>query len=415
MLDKAILEFLEDKKKAFVKKNMKESMDEQDRIDILAAAKEKFSLESWLVDSSCRASQLFLTSHPAKFTHPNAKVSNISADATGEHDGLLRSGNVKVGLDAFGNAAALDVEKFLRTKLSDGASILSHIEGDTPYIQEQFKVEGLEYKLIRKGFLNIKCSDVSQTSEKIKQVYFPVDEEYHLLSILNSSVLIYKLKERINRVQFSESNNSLRDELKKSSPSPVVGVIENVLGLTGVGYGGTQPQNISTLNSKNGGVSLVLPCIPPFLEKRDIQPPKKDFFEDCLWGGLFKYDLKAFHKALVSRKNNINIRGERDEAVLSALARMQRLVMSVRDITAGWSDCQRYDGLPLWQKVWLDEKNALIRCDKNKNHGYISEVQRSFAYWFIGQYKSSTEDSVLLGNDDIEHVKQLLVSEEGIL
>jgi len=415
MQDKAISDFLESKKQDFLKKHVKGTSSDEEQHQYLLDAEERFSLTNWLLDASNRAGQLSLTSHPAKFIHPNAKVSSILADTMKRADGLLRSGNVQVELDVFGNAAALDVEKFLRVILQDGNTILHHLEQHTPYIQEQFSIQGVDYASIRDNFLKIKQSGVQQTSEKIKQVYFPVGDDYHLLSILNPSGVIYKLKERINALRFSDSNKALREEMKKAKPSSMQGKIEDIFGLAAIGYGGTKPQNISTLNNQNGGVSLALLSLPPTLEKRKLQPPKTDFFENCLWSGLFQHDFDAFHQVLVWRKNNKDIREMRDDIVLNAMSRLQRLVARIRDIPAGWSDSESYNGLLHWQKIWLDEKYTQIRHDKMQNADYINQVQSYFSHWFIGQYKLTIKDNKLLGDDDIEHIKQVLGNEREVL
>ncbi|MDQ7001684.1 MAG: type I-F CRISPR-associated protein Csy1, partial [Ghiorsea sp.] len=272
-----------------------------------------------------------------------------------------------------------------------------------------------DYKKVRDDFMRVKSSDLNQTSEKIKQVYFPVGGDYHLLSILNSSGIIYKLKSEINSLRFSEQNKQLREELKKAKPQAMQGTISDLYGLTALGYGGTKPQNISTLNNQNGGVSLLLPSLPPTLKKRKVQPPKQDFFDNCLWDGLFQSDFEAFHEVLTWRKNNKAIRDKRDDIVMNSMAKLKRLIESIRDISTGWSGAETYDGLLRWQKVWLDEQYADIRHDNKLNHDYLTKAQSYFANWFINHYKASIKDNKLLGNDDIEHIKKVLRDEQELL
>ncbi len=415
MLDKAITEFLNNKKQDYLKKNSKPNTSDEDRQMFTQEAAEKYNLENWLLDASQRAKQLSLTSHPAKFVHPNAKASSIIVDAKKESDGLLRSGNVEVELDVFGNAAALDVEKFLRIKLQDSQTVLQHLEQNTEVIKQQFKTENTQFEDIRNGFMQIQLSDLDQTSEKLKQIYFPECDDYHLLSILNASGIIYKLKHKINELRFSEENKTLREELKKAKPAEIKGHITDVLGLTAIGYGGTQALNISTLNAQNRGTSLLLSSMPPTLEKRQTQPPKTDFFDNCLWVGLFKSDFEQFHQVLVWRKNNKEIRDKRDDIVLNSITRLRRLIDNIREINEGWSDSDTYDGLVQWQKIWLDEQYAEIRSDDKQNHDYLTKAQSYFANWFIGNYTHATKDSKLLGDDDIAQIKKILKEEREFL
>ncbi len=415
MLDKAITEFLDNKKQDYLKKKVKTDTREDDKLIFIQEAQEKYNLENWLIDSSRRAKQLSLTSHPAKFVHPNAKASSIIVGAKKENDGLLRSGNVEVELDVFGNAAALDVEKFLRIKLHDSLTVLEHLEQNTEVIRQQFKTENTQFDDVRNGFMQIKLSDLDQTSEKLKQVYFPVGDDYHLLSILNASGIIFKLKERVNNLLRSEENKTLREELKKAKPAEIKGSITGLSGLTSIGYGGTKPQNISTLNNQNHGVSFLLISMPPTMEKRRIQPPKTDFFDNCLWVELFKPDFDQFHQILVWRKNNKEVRGKRDDIVLNSITRLKRLTENIREISEGWSDSDTYDGLARWQKIWLDDQYAGIRHDEKQNQDYLTKAQSYFANWFIGNYKHTTKDSKLLGDDDIAQIKKILKDEQELL
>ena len=415
MLDKAITEFLENKKQDFLKKKIKTNTSEEDKHLFQLEAQEKYSLKGWLIDASHRAKQLSISSHPAKFVHPDAKVSSVIATTKQQNDGLLRSGNVEVELDVFGNAAALDVEKFLRIKLQDGKTILQHLEENSDTIKQQFQTQGVSFDAIRNGFMQILHSDLNQTSEKLKQVYFPVEDDYHLISLLNASGIIFKLKQKINDLRFSEENKTLREELKKAKPAETQGEINEIYDLSSVGYGGTQAQNISLSNAQNGGVSFLLSSLPPELEKRPVQAPKQDFFDNCLWPGLFKIDFDQFHKVLSWRKNNIEVRDKRDDIVLNSITKIRRLVDQIRDIKAGWSESETYDGLNLWQKIWLDEKYAAIRTDEQQNQDYLNQAQSYFANWFIGNYKQTTKDNKLLGDDDIEHIKSILKQEQELL
>lgn len=415
MIDQAIAEFLENKKQDYLKKKVKNNTSEEDRHKYTQEAQEKYSIENWLLDASQRARQLSLTSHPAKFVHPNAKASSIIADREQKNDGLLRSGNIHAELDVFGNAAALDVEKFLRIELQDKKTILQHLDANTETIKQQFACNETKFDAIKEGFMQIKYSDLNQSSEKLKQVYFPVEGDYHLLSLLNASGVIFKLKQKINDLRFSEENKILRDELKKATPAEMKGGITEIYGLTSIGYGGTQAQNISTLNAQNGGVSFLLSSMPPQLEKRPVQPPKKDFFETSLWVNLFKSDFEQFHAVLSWRKNNKDIRDKRDDIVLNSISKVGRLVDNIREIGAGWSDSETYVDLSHWQKIWLDDKYSAIRQDEQQNHDYLSHAQSHFAHWFIGYYKQATKDNKLLGDDDIEQIKKILKDEQELL
>lgn len=156
------------------------------------------------------------------------------------------------------------------------------------------------------------------------------------------------------------------------------------------------------------------PCHPHW-KKRPTQAPKQDFFENCLWPDLFKSDFNDFHTILSWRKNNLEIRDKRDDVVLNAITKVTRLVERIREINSGWSDSDTYAGLPVWQKIWLDNHYAAIRHDDKQNHQYLKQAQSYFANWFINHYKESTKDNKLLGDDDIAHIKDILNQEQELL
>ena len=412
MQNEKVEEFLENKKQDFLKKKINSNTTDEDKVLFQEEAMTKYSLDSWLVDASKRAGQLFVTSHPAKFIHPNAKSTNIIADCKQANDGLLRTSNVSVLRDVFGNAAALDVEKFLRIQIED-KTILEHLEQNTPTIQSIFSVKDVDFGAIRENFLQIRKSNAKQTSGKLKQVYFPIDGDYHLLTPLVPSGIVFELKKRINDIRSSETNKEVREARKKIIP--IKGEINDIPNLTSIKYGGTKPQNISTLNNQNGGVSFLLSSMPPVLEKRKVQPPKSDFFKNCLWVKLFQTDFEIFHSILQPEKgNNKAIRDSRDDVVVNAVFKLRRLVRTIRKIQEGWSNTDTYKDLSNWQKIWLDNQYSTIRNDKKKNEDYVEKAYSAFATWFIGAYKQAIANNKTLGTHDINHIKKVLKQEREL-
>ena len=147
MLDNAIHAFLLERKAAKLKSLGNKLPDSQ--------LEESFLPENWIPEAAKRAGQLSLVSHPSKFTHPSAKTSSIVFKSEFSGDGFLRSGNVDAELDVFGNAAALDVYKFLSLTLMDGKTVLEHLENDTSIIRAQFSVVSTPSEKLRFNFLEI--------------------------------------------------------------------------------------------------------------------------------------------------------------------------------------------------------------------------------------------------------------------
>ena len=230
-----ILNFFEEKE---LKELKDSSVSHEEKIKALKAF-----LGDWLVKASKDISGMSMTTHPCTFVHPSSARNKVWDNSkkkpkaieklttpiifTGENyfacDGYVRSGNVfDVKCDTYGNAALMRYYKFLQVKLDDGLTIFQHIESDTPESKEILSLAtNKSYEEIRNGFLGIKKKpDEYSTSNKIKQVFFPIsDKDYHLLSVLMPSGIMSKLKEKINESKFGDKTKETR-KLKDKNESP---------------------------------------------------------------------------------------------------------------------------------------------------------------------------------------------------
>lgn len=414
MLDPAISTFLEERKQAWLKKKIKNETTEEEKQSFEEQAAKKFSLSVWLPDAARRAKQLSMVSHPGKFSHPSAKISPIIAIGSWQADGFIRSGNVEAELDVLGNAAALDVYKFLSLEMADGATVLMHVENATPAIKEQFADCPVAYDEIRQGLLAIKQNDEAtiSTSSMVKQVFFPVAErDYHLLSVLTPSNLMFQMKDRIRGLHFSETTKKAR-EAKKNGVLHESGFSE-LFGLSVVGYGGTKPQNISVLNNQHGGAAYLLPSCPPVLADRKIQPPRRDFFRDSLWLQSFKDDFQKFHGQLALDRNNIHVRNKRDWFIRAIIYQVADRLWIMRSLEPGWSESENYVNLPRHHKIWLDQANFETRDEEPQ---WFEAVQKDLARWFVKSYKKiQPQSDISLGDDELPHIKKMIAECEEAL
>jgi CRISPR-associated protein Csy1 len=369
-------------------------------------------LNPWLENASARSNQLSLTSHSPKFSHPDAKIDAVISKCHKENDGLLRSGNVEVGLDVMGNAASFDVDKFLRLKLHNNLTVLENLEQNTDYIQQQFKIDN--FTEIRENFLKIhKPNPTANSSGKLKQIYFPVNDDYHLLSLLTPSPIVYKLKQKINEnlQPFSVKNKQTKEEIERAvkDKKEFTTKLENIWDLTAIGYGGTKPQNISVINNQNSGFSYLLPSMPPILTKRKTQPPKENFFKTNIYlGDWLKGDFNALKKGL-SKNNNIKVRSKRDEVIINIAYQIKREIDKIREIGGDWSNSNIYSKLPKWQKILLDNQYQNIRDDKEQNADFLNKTRLEFSKWFSKVYNQLFATN--LGDIEITHIEDVLKDE----
>ncbi len=408
--EQAVFKFFDERKEIWMKKNQKASMSDDEVLELQEKCNEAFTLKEWLSSASRRAGQMSISTHPCTFSHPSARrnkngdVTPLIADVALANDGLLRSGNVEVQSDALGNAAALDVYKFLNLVMSDGKKLIEHIEAESKFAKSLLKIKSSEYKHLRDGFLEmVSSSKVLVTSGKIKQVYFPVESDYHQLSILSNSGIIYHLKKRIDTMRFGDEVKEAREKRKKEEFSEL-GYSE-IYDLTTIGYGGTKPQNISVLNSQNGGKAYQLRSMPPVLKRREIHFPKRNFFQDSLrWWEVSKF-FDALYRVYSVDYNNVNIRNGR---IYRYEQLMDKIVEKMWDIRLVSKE-QYYEPnskLKSHQKIWLCNE---YEKERESEDAWLDKLEKEITVWIVKSYeKRVNKQGFKLGTEERKDIVKVV-------
>ncbi len=415
-MDEAIVTFFEDRKIAWLKKNIKPSMTDVECKEKEIECDEVFSLKQWLPNAAKRAGQISISTHPCTFSHPSSRknkngyTTSVIANCASKNDGFLRSGNVNVGADALGNAAALDVYKFLMLVMADGQALIRHLEQDSDLAVNVFslaKNEGdLNYQALKDGFLAMTLAGSGNvTSSKIKQVYFPLNNEdgYHQLSVLTASGILFEQRKRIDGIRFGEEIKIARG--KKKTNQDHCGYKE-LYDLTTIGYGGTKPQNISVLNNKNGGKAHMFMSVPPQLKKRDINFPSTDFFSQSIRYYHCKIQFKKLHMLYQCDDNNMHIRSNRDEFYQSVIDYVIEKMWQIRNVALEqYRDETNY--LPKAQKIWL--------CDQHEKQRMLDDdwldtiLKGVMAFLFHGYENILGKKQTKLGDAEYKHMQKIVV------
>ena len=401
-MNQKISEFFVERKTAYLKAKIKPSLSTEEERQILADAEDRFCLSTWLPNAAKRASQLSMVSHPSKFSHPSAKTSSVIAKSNHVNDGYLRSGNIEYELDVFGNAAAMDVFKFLSLKLEDDKSIFSHLEEDSSIIKLVFTIPTASYESLKNDFLSIKKIDTScKTDHLIKQVYFPVNDDYHLLSVLTPSGLLTLLKTRVDNIRFSDETKTAK-EYRRKNEYHALGY-DDLFDLTVTGFGGTQPQNVSVLNSQNAGRAYLLSSTPPKLKHRDIRLPNQDFFKNSLRPSQFKDSFQTLHSLMIVPVNNVHLRNGISNTLKYIIDQVLQRAFKIRSSTIGWSNAEHYQFLPLAQRIWLDDEHISKRQNEDE---WINQINRNFARWILQAYEFTCKDShIKLSDHELHEIR----------
>ncbi|EGR1074102.1 type I-F CRISPR-associated protein Csy1 [Vibrio cholerae] len=414
MIDPVIAAFFAERKEAWLKKNISAAMSDAEVLEKQQECEQNFLLDNWLPDAAKRAGQISVASHPCTFSHPSARknkngyVSSIIAKNKPRIDGFLRSGNVSVEPDALGNAAALDVYKFLSLEMSDQRSLLVHIEQESELARQLLDIPSCEYQALRDGFLKMVDSDqASVSSSKIKQVYFPIaDGEYHLLSLLTHSGHLFELRKRLDALRFGDAVKEAR-ECKKTNHFHPAGYQE-IFGLTTIGFGGTKPQNISVLNNQNAGKAHLLASIPPELTSRDIRLPETDFFKESFNAWQAKEVLESLHRLFQTDYNNINLRDGRDYRIQQYVDLVIEKMWQVRLFLEAYSG-ELSSALPLEQKIWLYPEFAEQRQQEDE---WLDKIIRHIARGLINHYSRSKviTNPVTLADQELLAIEEVVAS-----
>jgi CRISPR-associated protein Csy1 len=385
-----IEEFLSDRRDLRIKAKTKDFIKKENRNpdaieiqEIINNAQNEFSFDNWIVSKSKNAYQIKISTHPSKFSHPDAKTSNIYFYGTQKNDGFLRSGNINSGFDVFGNAAQMDIFKFLDLCYAD-KTILDHIKNQSDEFKEVFNIENIGFEKIRDDFLLvIEISKSQYTSNKVKQIYFPIDKnEYHNLSILTNSFIASELNNKVREIKFSDQTKELK-KLRKNNQFSLQ-KIEDLLNLFKISYGGSNAQNISSINAKNAGKFYLLPSLPPIIEKREIRLPKTDFFHQSLNKYRFKFHFEQLEKLIQDKRNNKPIRDSITNIVGDIADDVIEIIYKIRDLDSGWSEQENYKNLPKNQKILLDNHYLETRASNQES---IDDFIEDLARWILACYQ----------------------------
>lgn len=351
-----------------------------------------------------------VVSHPAKMSNPECKFPKIVASSIPSSDGFLRTGNYKEVFDMHINAKNLKVFKFL-SLLYEEKPLLEYIKTKNWRVFEKlFKVNEERAKVWIENFSRCLSNQSVNTNQYIKQVYFPVGNEYHLLSLLTPSGLIFSLKEKIDNINYKSPNAYLGKKLKKENK-----YFENkfscITDLTMTCHGGKHPKNISGLNNKYQSY-YVLNSSPPKLEKRNIRFPIKNFFNESLRNCDYLDIFYSLHKIFKTNYSNAHIREGRDyhlQGLIDCIIDKMWAVRAVAD--------QQYrpihSRLELHQRIWLCEEYWQTREEENI---WLDKLCEEITNWIILTYeKLLSKQAIKMGESERQHIYNLVAENKDAL
>lgn len=351
-----------------------------------------------------------IVSHPAKMTNPECKFPKVFASSNSSPDGFVRTGNSKVPFDMHINAVNLKVFKFVSLLYSQ-KPLLEYIKNENKLIFKQlFGVSEDKAKTWVKNFSACINNQDTKTNQYVRQVYFPVEDKYHLLSLLTPSGLVFSLKEKIDTINDRSPAAYSGKKLKKNNEYSE-SVYSTIPNLTMTRHGGEHPKNISGLNNKYQSYYL-LRSAPPTLQNRDIRFPKQDFFRESFRYYEYREVFDALHKLFKTDYNNVRIREGRDYRLQDLMGRIINKMWAVRAVSKEQYR-SKHSQLKPHQKIWLCEE---FQHTREEDNDWIDKLCKEISSWIIRTYeKLLGKQAYKLGESERLHIHEIVTQNREAL
>lgn len=355
--------------------------------------RQQFMPANWLEDAARRAGQIQAVTHSLKPVHPDAKGTTLYSPPGGlqtiELVGTHCLGDSFAG-DVVGNAAALDVYKFLKLSLA-GRSFLelacaADVELAVALSDDPAKAGGW-----MQAFASLTEPRGQLASHTLaKQLYWQTgndphdDASYHLLSPLYASSLAHRVFEVLQDDRFSEAAKAARDARKANAFNERS--VHEYPQLAIQQLGGTKPQNISQLNSERRGNNSLLASLPPVWRSVDLKPLLNT--ESMFPSFSRRPEVRASLKALLAflktdPTRNLATRITRASMVNELIDAFLQFTAELQTLEPGWSQasqCRLSDA----ECRWLDPEGVAqtdAELERPAPTDVAERISAAFANW----------------------------------
>lgn len=391
-------------------------------------AVDRDDIGAWLADMAKRAHQIEVATHILKFTSPLAPraATNVLKRSFEKREVTEFIGShclETMKEDATGNGGASDIYKFLKLEYR-GRSLLSLAQDEDLEFLRALSPSLDEARVWCQKFAGIvrENSNAPASDALAKQIYWPTsDGEYRILAPLFSSTLAHEIHTRIHSAKSGNESKSRRKSRKEGHYFE--GEIHDYRDILIQKFGGSNPQNVSHLNSERHGQVYLMSSRPPAWRSFPVRLPLK--VDSVFSSRVFEWrnqevleELKE-HLARASKlgKNNMKIREHRDNLIDRILMDLMTYAENLHQKSAaGWSarkDCH----LSMAERLWLDPGRSEADVDfarQRENSGrWQNDIARKFAKWL--NHHIQVEDNPM-GDPEYEewHRRMLWVLDDRV-
>lgn len=418
---KAFLASQYDKKTETEQKQLVKAVEENDLTSItllnekLMLFKNKYELDNWMeLAINKMAKQISFGTHISKGIHSSSKGDNVNFE-TKTYLPLGIVGHQSITnhqLDASGNAAALPLFSFFDYQVNDNKKIMDYIvEDNTNFkhcLSKNSELSEQYFEILKKiltGGISQPCS-----SEYNKQTLWYVDHNAYICIIpLYPSSLTNYVYSRVQHIKYSDETNFAKKSRFSENPEKIP--YFTISDLATITIGGSNPQGVSRIMSKQRGRNYLLPSLPPprTIDAKGFRPSK---FASSIFGTSMQYHAReaidSIFKSIKDARNIVDIREARKRAIDEMLFQIFSASDELRSsLPAGWS---KDSALERVEKLWLDPKRADLegeedfRAERELNDDWHQPIIHSFARWLNALLQNEFKEKA---NDfgDPEHLE----------
>jgi CRISPR-associated protein Csy1 len=379
----------------FVRDRLQAKLDKLDEDDPkVGDLKQAHTRQNWLADAALRVSQLQAVTHSVKPIHPDARGSSAYARPTALPAHAFVGSHClgeQYALDVVGNAAALDVYKFLQQKIGTQTFLDLCIADDADFCAalSDDKALAQEWLARFKGIVESKAQWASHTLAK--QLYWPVSKDeapafgaFHLLAPLHPTSLSHRVYKTLETHRFGDEAKAARELRRKKEYSETV--LHDYPKAAVQKMGGTKPQNISQLNSERRGETWLFASLPPTWTTIDVKPilNADSMFHAFGRGKLVRKTVRELITFVKTDPDSNQDTRQRVERYVKVLAdAFFEFTGQYRELPESWTLAESCE-LPLHQRLWLDTvavEEDLRKRSKEVPADIAHDVADDFASW----------------------------------
>lgn len=370
---------------------------------------QRFKKSVWLDLAANRWTQwMTFGTHISKGIHLSARGDNVNFVFNRQLPNTLIGTHSLTDpvLDASGHAVALPLATFFDFDVADGLKIrdliLQNHAGFISSLSDDERMAANYHSAFKKALQN--NTDNPSTHELNKQLLWHINADtacqlneldYINIIPLYPSVLTHGVYLKINQLRYSDDNKKALENRFKSNALHTSYV--SMPNLAIVQLGGSKPQNISQLTSRQGGRNYLLPSLPPKISQdREFSLSKfcENFFESKTLKYHIQDDFNYVVQVVKDTRNTIDVRDKRKDAIDRLLHTIFGIAHVLQNKPAGWSKTY---ALPLAQKIWLDPYRADLDgeakfADEKTKQEWQKIILQDFASWFNQQLRSTIKE-----------------------